>query len=96
LVSFPEYYPPECTPKAAADAAGEIFRFVKNKPPNAVDFIPQYPPQQDPKESDHSDKAIICQKCGLSIMVRETDVKQALEACPWFRKRMVAKARVNA
>jgi hypothetical protein len=29
-------------------------------------------------------------------MVSEKDVKQAIEACPWFRKRMIAKARVNA
>jgi len=89
LMTFPAHYPDECPPGDARDADGELFRFVRNQPPQSSDFVPVYP------GNTVIDADMRCQACGLSVLLTEVDVVAARKTCPWFKKRLVAKGRVN-
>jgi len=88
-MSFPAHFPQACPPDSAEDARGEVYRFVHNEPPVAEDFVSFF----DEGRSYKPDKK--CQACGLSVLTTERDVKEARRLSPWFKKRMVAKARLS-
>ena len=88
-MSFPAHFPNACPPTSAEDVRGEIYRFVRNDPPVAADFVSFY---IEGKSYAPDNK---CQACGLSVLRTEEDVKEACRVSPWFKKRKVAKARVS-
>jgi hypothetical protein len=88
-MNFPTHFPNGCPPSSAEDARGEVYRFVRNDPPRAGDFISHFVGN---KPHDAGKK---CQACGLSVLRSEQDVKEARRLSPWFKKRKVAKARLS-
>jgi hypothetical protein len=89
-MKFPTHFPNQCPPATASDATGDPFRLVDNNPPTASDFISYH------LLGKKYDKAKHCEACGLSVFVREEDVRQFLKAIPFFRKKHVAKGTVAA
>lgn len=88
-MTFPAHFPGGCPPTSAEDAHGEVFRFVRNEPPVAEDFVSVF------IGGTLRDLDSKCQGCGLSVLRTEQDVKEARRLSPWFKKRKVAKARLS-
>jgi hypothetical protein len=88
-MKFPAHFPEGCPPANVNDASGEVFRFVKNDPLDANEFL-SYFALGKPLAPDQ-----LCQACGLSVLVSEHDVKEVRRVSPWFKKRKVAKARIS-
>ncbi len=63
--TFPSGWPCDCPPDSAEDAAGKVFRIVKNDPPNAKDFETHH-------EAGKLLNAPPCLRCGVSVF-REVD-----------------------
>lgn len=62
---------------------------MDHEPPEARDFVSYHLLGRKYDNAKH------CQACGLSILTCEADVKVFLKAVPYFRKKLVAKARVS-
>jgi hypothetical protein len=66
-VNFPDTWPEDCPPDDAVDAEGDVFRIVRNDPPNAVDMATHM-------ETGKLPKAPPCLRCGLSVFQELQDV----------------------
>lgn len=63
---FPTDWPNDCPPLNADDAAGTVFRIVKNDPPLVVDFATHH-------ETGRLKNAPACLRCGLSVFRELSD-----------------------
>lgn len=59
-MEFPKNWPSGCPPADAVDGDGNVFRIVKNDPPQAVDFASHM-------ETGRLRNAPACLRCGLSV-----------------------------
>ena len=57
---FPSWFPPDCPPTSAADAAGVVFRFVANDPATPDDFRSHFELGLSPQTNK-------CRRCSLSV-----------------------------
>ena len=64
---FPAYYPQNCPPFASEPANGEVFRLVRNSPPEREDFQTHF-------ETGKLPFAEPCLRCGLSVFTNLSDV----------------------
>ena len=74
-------------PPDASPVDGDVIRFVRGEPPNADDMKTW---ADDGRAGDDA-----CMACALSVLRRLEDVPAARKAIPFFRKRIVAKARLD-
>lgn len=91
-MNWPSFFPPNCPPPEAKDASGTVYRFVKNNPPLAEDFLThkhRYPHQIFTGEK-------LCQACGLSVYISEKDILWARKSVPGMRKKLIVKANLAA
>ncbi len=86
MITPSEHCPEACPPADAGLAVGKIIRFVKSSPPNRDDMKSWDELGRQPGQGD------ACQRCGLSVLVDESDVAKARALVPIFRKRKVAVA----
>jgi hypothetical protein len=68
---FPGWFVSDCPPNDAADAGGEIFRFVANNPGQPDEFLSYH-------ETGELAGAAACQRCGLSVFRKVGDVRRLL------------------
>jgi hypothetical protein len=73
--TFPDGWPCGCPPDSAEDAAGEVFRIVKNDPPVAKDFETHH-------EAGKLPKADPCLRCGVSVFRVIEDAQHQRELFP--------------
>lgn len=85
---FAEICPENCPPADAVAVAGDVIRFVRSDPPTGADFRTY---ADDGKTGNDP-----CMACALSVLRRLQDVPIARQAIPWFKKRLVAKATLDA
>jgi hypothetical protein len=80
-IHWPCFFPVDCPPADASAANGNLYRFVKNNPPNGIDFTTYR----------ELDRELSCKACGLSVYIKLDDAHAARDAVPGFRKRNIAK-----
>jgi hypothetical protein len=68
---FPDWFVPNCPPRDATDAAGEIYRFVSKIPCDPDEFLSYH-------ETEDRSTAPPCQRCGLSVFRKVEDVRRLL------------------
>ncbi len=85
---FPDGWPQDCPPADALDAAGEVFRIVKNEPPTYEDFRTHF-------ESGRLPKAPPCLRCGLSVFREIRDAIHQRQLLPKLGG-LIAKAELAA
>ncbi len=61
-MQWPDYFPDDCPPQDAQPATGDVYRLVKQNPPESKDFIPL---REKKTGEDFGEKE--CQACGLSV-----------------------------
>lgn len=86
MITPSDHCPEACPPADAGLAIGKIIRFVKSTPPNREDMKTWAELGRHPGQGD------ACQRCGLSVLVDESDVAKARAVVPFFRKLKVAVA----
>lgn len=64
---FPDNWPENCPPEDADDAAGIVYRIVKNVPPLPEDLATHF-------ETNRLRNAPACLRCGLSVFREVRDV----------------------
>ena len=83
-MQYPDYFPDECPPKDAQPAAGDVYRVVKQNPPNSKDFIPL----RAKKSGDFEDE---CKACGLSVFKNFEDAVDMKNRERGMKNRLIAK-----
>ena len=61
-MQWPGYFPDDCPPQDAQLATGDVYRLVKQNPPESKDFVPL---REKKTSEDFGEKE--CQACGLSV-----------------------------
>jgi hypothetical protein len=82
-----EKFPPNCPPRKAKKASGEVYRLVGSNPPAAKDFRSWY---ELYKDKTYNDEATKCQACGLSVYTQKSDVSSLINRIPGLRKKKIA------
>lgn len=90
-MAWPTWYPPNCPPSGAGDANGDVYRLVKNSPPQDSDFVPKYLQTGGSGIAPHE----LCKSSGLSVFADLADVGKAQAIIPGMRKRLVAVGTLN-
>lgn len=85
MINWPEHFPDTCPPEDAADTSHRVYRFVKNAPPTAQDFLSYK--ELDP-DFDFGDRE--CMACGLSVYTTLADAQLAQKLVPGMAKRSIA------
>lgn len=85
---FPSDWPDECPPQDAEDAAGIVFRLVKNVPPQDKDMKSHH-------ESGKLPHAPACLRCGLSVFRELRDAAHQRHLMPRLGK-WIARATLQA
>lgn len=89
-MEWPDHFPENCPPPAAAWANGIVYRFVKNNPPEAGDFISY---QLLNPEEDYREKT--CQACGISVYRDKDDLLKKQNRVPAKRGSHIAEGNLN-
>ena len=87
-LKFPDGWPKDCPPNDAIDATGDVFRIVKNKPPNNDDMASHH-------ESGKLPNANPCLRCGLSVLQELGDAIHQRKLLPKLGK-LIAKCTLEA
>lgn len=87
-MNFSDDWPENCPPRDAEDAAGVVFRIVKNSPPSHLDFLTH-------RETGRLPEAPPCLRCGLSVFREFQDVVHQRQLMPRIGK-FIAKGTLQA
>ncbi len=91
-MNWPDYFPENCPPKTAEEAAIQVYRLVNNDPPNEDDFMSwreQHPNDICPKGVSE------CQACGISVFTSLEDVNRARQKVKRLRNKKIAVANLT-
>jgi len=78
-----EKLPPNCPPREAEEASGEVYRLVNKNPPVAKDFLSWY---ESKPEMTYEDRSKECQAHGLSVYNQKSSILSLLKRIPTLRK----------
>jgi hypothetical protein len=81
MMEFPRDWPADCPPADAEDAAGVVFRIVRENPPVADDFATH-------AETGRLPKAPACLRCGLSVFREMRDAEHQRALMPRLGRRI--------
>lgn len=79
-----EKFPPNCPPREAEEASGEVYRLVDSNPPVAKDFRSWY---ELKPEKTYEDQAKECQAHGLSVYTQKSSIFSLFNRIPRLRKK---------
>lgn len=89
-MQWPDYFPNDCPPQDAQPATGDVYRLVKQNPPESKDFIPL---REKKTSEDFGEKE--CQACGLSVLGSAEDALRMRKRARGMEKRLIAKGTLN-
>ena len=88
-MQYPDYFPDDCPPEDAQPATGDVYRVVKQNPPNSRDFIPFREKQSRDFGKDE------CKACGLSVFINFEDAVDMKNRRGGMKNRLIAKGTLN-
>lgn len=91
MVSWPEFFPPDCPDYDAEDVSGEIYCLTKGKKPVPSDFDPQIircRSRQPVKEAP-------CQASGLSVSRTIDDCREARRLIKSLKNKFICRANLT-
>ena len=89
-MQWPDYFPDDCPPQDAQPATGDVYRLVKQNPPESKDFIPL---REKKTSEDFGERE--CQACGLSVLGNAEDALRMRKRARGMEKRLIAKGTLN-
>ena len=88
-MQWPDYFPNDCPPEDAQAATGDVYRLVKQNPPEARDFIPL----REKTGKDFGEQE--CQACGLSVFRSFDDAVGVKNRGRGMGNRLIAKGSLS-
>ena len=89
-MQWPDYFPDDCPPQGAQPATGDVYRLVKQNPPESKDFMPL---REKKTSEDFGEKE--CQACGLSVFRNVEDAIRVKSRARGMEKRIVSKGTLS-
>ena len=89
-MQWPDYFPDDCPPQGVQPATGDVYRLVKQNPPESKDFIPL---REKKTSEDFGEKE--CQACGLSVFRNVEDAIRVKSRARGMEKRLVSKGTLS-
>ena len=86
---WPDYFPDDCPPQDAQPATGDVYRVVKQNPPESRDFIPLRKKNNGDFGEDE------CKVCGLSVFRRFEDAVEMKNRERGMKNRLIAKGTLS-
>lgn len=82
-----EKFPPNCPPREAEGASGEVYRLVGSNPPVAKDFRTWY---ELYPEKTYENQAKECEAHGLSVYTQKSSIFSLIDRIPGLRRKKIA------
>jgi hypothetical protein len=87
-MEFRAHLPPNCPPKDAAEASGNVYMLVNGNPPEPEDFRSKREKHPDKPPFEPSERE--CQACGLSVYTEVSELLKTRSRHRGFRKMKIA------
>jgi hypothetical protein len=82
-----EKFPPNCPPRQANEASGEVYRLVDSDPPVDKDFLSLYELYPNKRGEDPDTE---CQRSGLSVHTEKSSASKLIKRIPKFKNKKIA------